>query len=231
MSIQATTSRSFCVSWIEAYQRCSADATGRCPPAAPVFRKMRGLYRAVTVQQIARFVAFMGALSQRHKRRHSVTTEPTPAPIINAQRHIHPALPNPEFARRSLSLHALPDNACAKQSQPAHHHLRHRLRFGRNAASITASTCPFLPALRRAWPGQNFVPDFRQGLLRPEFRILIDIQRTVEIKRGFNGSVIAIYLLLKIPAQLKANMRQRFVDIHHLRTKRLNWKPCLSQNA
>ncbi len=149
----------------------------------------------------------MGALRKRHKRRHSVTTEPTPAPIIMPQRHIHPAPPSPGFARHSCPLYTLPDNACAKQSQPAHHILRHRLRFGRNAASITASTCPLLPALRRAWPGQNFAPDFLKGLLRPEFRILIDLQRTVESIRGFNGSVIAIYLLLKIPASIKTNMR------------------------
>ncbi len=123
------------------------------------------------------------------------------------QRHIHPAPPSPGFARLHCPLHALPDNACAKQSQPAITILRHRLRFGRNAASITASLAPLLPALHRAWLGQNFAPVFVKGLLRPEFWILIDLQWTSKSIRGFNGSVIAIYLLLKIQRSIKTNMR------------------------
>ncbi len=110
------------------------------------------------------------------------------------QRHIHPAPPSPGLPGVHCPLYTLPDNACAKQANPPITILRHRLRFGRNAASSPLQLAPLLPALRRAWPGQILRLIFVKGLLRPEFWILIDSSGPSKSIRGFNGSVIAIYL-------------------------------------
>ena len=132
-----------------------------------------------------------------------MTTEPTPAPTINAPA-AHPPSATQSCVCQALTPHCTPwpITLTPKRANPAVTILRHRLRFGRSAASTTTSACP------SSANGSSASTGAKLSACGP-LKVCAVLNAScgdcsswpVKSMRGFNGSVIAIYLQLKTPAR------------------------------
>jgi hypothetical protein len=103
---------------------------------------------------------------------------------------------------------------------------RHKLRFGRRTDSTTASAAPSSSSSASTRAGQISPPLRRQR--RADFSVHFPLpagrRNRYAVLRVRSSQFISDQ---KFQRGIQANMRQRLIDVHHLRTEILKLKPLL----
>jgi hypothetical protein len=179
------------------------------------------------VHQIPRLIALVGALAQ--------TPQPPPfggnrpdARADNQRARGTAAERNPVLGLPGghRPLHALRHHADAKHSQTGADHAAPQAAFWPQNRSTTASAAPLLPPAHPLAPGQISPPprrqrraDFSAPFPLPAFRRNRYAVLTVRSSQFISDQ--------KFQRRIQADMRQRLIDVHHLRAEIFKLKALL----